>query len=348
MLNVTLDPGLFAPPFDDRSKEGVKNYVDALMHWRDVSASRLARTHVPKHTAATLIESRYFPLRDWLQELLVVTGTYEFDVNTIARAAQSILDQSVWLEDSASISDVLAAQIALAPSIFANYVPQPIQFASERAALIIALVRAVGADPFAVSNSLAVRDRCGSPMTAVSALLEIIEHTRQDLRDYDDLPKPFHGSFPACETFHDYLMSLDECLLWKAIRGTDDLETLIKVCVYKSNVLRGDRRGFNSAPPFRLHRDFYSSIRRCGMTSSPPMVRTFLRAVAEAVERQNMAATHILRVDAGANSDQATRGKDKAWRRDIDRDFHLHYWQCDGGTVELACVVHHGDSTIYQ
>jgi len=42
---------------------------------------------------------------------------------------------------------------------------------------------------------------------------------------------------------------------------------------------------------------------------------------------------------------ERTRGRLKAWRRDIDDQYHLHYWQ-DGEAVELARVVVHNDFRI--
>ena len=49
---------------------------------------------------------------------------------------------------------------------------------------------------------------------------------------------------------------------------------------------------------------------------------------------------HWLRAGFGADDPQRVRNNDqaRAWRRDIDRDHHLHYWSCEGGTVEIACV----------
>ena len=45
----------------------------------------------------------------------------------------------------------------------------------------------------------------------------------------------------------------------------------------------------------------------------------------------------------GANDPQQMRDNDKGQRRNIDREFHLHYWDCDDGTIELAKVVYHND-----
>ena len=56
-----------------------------------------------------------------------------------------------------------------------------------------------------------------------------------------------------------------------------------------------------------------------------------------------MEDTHALRESSGGNALQRMRGDDKAWRRDIDREYHLHYWACEVSTVEFACVVTHDD-----
>lgn len=33
-------------------------------------------------------------------------------------------------------------------------------------------------------------------------------------------------------------------------------------------------------------------------------------------------------------------------RRDIDDEYHLHYWQCRNGAVEIASIVVHNDFSI--
>jgi hypothetical protein len=35
------------------------------------------------------------------------------------------------------------------------------------------------------------------------------------------------------------------------------------------------------------------------------------------------------------------RDQDKAWRRDIDSKYRLHYWECADGTIEFASVGAH-------
>jgi hypothetical protein len=61
---------------------------------------------------------------------------------------------------------------------------------------------------------------------------------------------------------------------------------------------------------------------------------------------EQLAAVHALRAGKGGNNPKWTRGKDNAQRRDIDTEFHLHYWKCADGTIELASVVRHNDFSI--
>ncbi|MDM8525771.1 hypothetical protein QUF80_20560 [Desulfococcaceae bacterium HSG8] len=58
-------------------------------------------------------------------------------------------------------------------------------------------------------------------------------------------------------------------------------------------------------------------------------IAKLLRALAEVILNENLQATHPLRLGKGGGDPQRVREQDgaKAWRRDIDRKFHLHYWQ---------------------
>lgn len=78
------------------------------------------------------------------------------------------------------------------------------------------------------------------------------------------------------------------------------------------------------------------------------MASKILRSIIETIKGQNLSAVHALRTGSGGNDPQRVRDSDKAkaQRRDIDREFHLHYWELADGTVELASVVYHNDFLI--
>ena len=75
-------------------------------------------------------------------------------------------------------------------------------------------------------------------------------------------------------------------------------------------------------------------------------MRRLFETVIEAIEGENLGQLHSLRTSNGGGSSQRKRDNDKACRRDIDRQYHLHYWQCANDTVELADVVTHDNFAI--
>lgn len=114
---------------------------------------------------------------------------------------------------------------------------------------------------------------------------------------------------------------------------------------------RSGRRGspFSDQPNWSLGGEFEASITRCGINNNPARLRATLRSCADAILRIDLRDTHELRVAKGPGSPQRKRGRDggAAWRRDIDREFHLHYWSI-GERLELANVVFHGESNITE
>lgn len=71
-----------------------------------------------------------------------------------------------------------------------------------------------------------------------------------------------------------------------------------------------------------------------------------LRSIVDLKTKKNLSAVHALRTSAAGNAPQRLRNKDKAQRRDIDDECHLHYWECADGTIELASVAYHNDFSI--
>jgi hypothetical protein len=96
-----------------------------------------------------------------------------------------------------------------------------------------------------------------------------------------------------------------------------------------------------------IGKSFINTASELGFLTEPIKFERLLRTCYETLLEENMAATHALRTSRGGGSPQRERISDKAkaWRRDIDRGYHLHYWKTSNH-VELASVVIHEDFTI--
>lgn len=75
---------------------------------------------------------------------------------------------------------------------------------------------------------------------------------------------------------------------------------------------------------FRIGREFITSVDNCNFRHDLTKVKMLLSTIVDILLRRNLQNVHALRIDEGGASPQRLRGKDKAMRWDIDREWHLH------------------------
>ncbi|MBM4259716.1 MAG: hypothetical protein FJ147_27945 [Deltaproteobacteria bacterium] len=127
--------------------------------------------------------------------------------------------------------------------------------------------------------------------------------------------------------------------IWIAGPGEDERSRAL------DELIRRAPQSGTSAPNYRCRRVFWESAAALGFLTEHGKAAKLLRACVDTILRRGLAATHTLRTSASGGAPQRTSGRLKAWRRDIDDQYRLHYWQ-DGEAVELARVVVHNDFRI--
>jgi hypothetical protein len=346
MLSITIDASTFAPPFSNPTADGVYLFVERLLGWREILDRGSARVLTSRSTPEVLIRCELYPLRPHISKLLAQTGVVEYDANTIAAVVETLLNRSTTLEDAFLVTDVLASELSFSPDAFKNYSPALLREECQKCALLIAILRTHANDPCLDNHAIAVRARRGDRVIRVTAILDIVDHKRTDLGSLPLSPASFKGSIVVCDSFPDYLQTVEETSLWQNATGNQDLDLAIRIALLKDRRHRGVGADWNGLPRFAIGGHFFASVVSCGSLSGSGLAQRTLRAVVETIEHLNPAATHHLRTGAGGGNPQRMRGADGAWRRDIDYEYHLHYWECSGGFVELASIVVHNDLTI--
>jgi hypothetical protein len=101
----------------------------------------------------------------------------------------------------------------------------------------------------------------------------------------------------------------------------------------------------HSAPSYRadwdLHPVFVSDLMSPQIQNNSTILRKVLRACAEVVCDSDPAASHALRTGSGASAAQVKFDGQKAWRQDVDREWHLHFWRSEGGHIQFASLRGH-------
>jgi Txe/YoeB family toxin of Txe-Axe toxin-antitoxin module len=344
MPSVTIDAGVLAVPEANGSADDADRYVETLLDWRTLLDEPWVAIYMSDRASEALVEDGLFPLRDQLKRLFAANGVVEFDVNTVAQVVERLLRLTPSFEAYFSIRDILAEEITTEPDVLRLCCGHQLQSDLARCVILIAILRKHCREPVR-DHSLILR-KAPDRRIRVRALIHDLDHDRADLEALPTPPEFFEGEVLVCDDFKGLVESLDEAAI--LLKAADDVgvEAAVRIAVYKSRLARGAAPEWSDVPDHRVGHAFRSSFQATHPTQQ--LATRVLRAIVQTLEQTNMAATHWLRTGAGANNPQRLRRGDKAgaWRRDIDQEHHLHYWDCDG-TVEIASVSFpHADFTI--
>ena len=345
MLSVTIDTAVFAPPPLGADPAVVRTFVTTLLEWREAVKGKILEVYTSAHAPDLLGNCDLYPMRPHLKQLLQEAGVFEYDANTIAVVAQTLLS-TARIEDVLGISDVLVEDLTLNPDCFAAHSPAALRDDAERCAVALSLAGTYFEEPQLRCHALALGSNPqGSPVQIRGMIVEL-DHTRHDLGALPRQPSYFEGHVSICGSVHRFLLALDEANVLRWASNAGEISTAVKVALYKKRASDGITTAWDQLPVFEVGCGFFDSLQAHHVDSGSELAPKLLRAVVETVFHENLAATHALRKGPGPNEDQRMRGKDAAWRRDVDYEYHLHYWERASGIVELGSVGTHNDFSI--
>ncbi len=342
--SVTIDAGVLAVPHADCAKDDAFQYVDTLLDWSKLLDEPWVAIYMSERASEALIDEELFPLRNHLRELFNRHGIVEYSVNDIATVAEKLLSLTPSFETYYRVKDVLSEHLETDPDVIRLTTHDGLRSDLARCITLIAVLRKHCSQPLG-GHSLILRE-APKQVIQIRAQIHELEHTRGDIPALPCPPEFFEGDVLVCDDFHGLIECLDESAI--LVGASDDLgiELAIRIALFKYAIAQGDATDWGGVLVPTIGSRFRESCRQvCAdqRNSVPPKI---LRSIVETIKGHNLSAVHALRTGPGGNDPQRIRGSDKAQRRDIDREFHLHYWECVDGTVELASVVYHNDFSI--
>jgi len=343
--SVTIDAGVLAVPGRDRAAEDAYRYVDALLGWAKLLDEPWVAVYMSERATAALLEDGLYPFREQLTRLFAANGIVEYDVNTVDMVVNRLVRRTATFESYFRIRDVLAEELTTEPDIMRLCAGTELRSDLARCVVLIAILRHHCQQPIR-DHSLILR-RAPARIVQVRARIHELEHERDDLCSVPGPSEYFEGDVLVCDDFKGLIECLDEAAILRKSNDEIGVGAAIQIAVYRSRLERGAAPEWDDVPDYRIGHGFRLSLQRVNPTQQ--LASKLLRAIVETLEQTNMAATHWLRAGPGGNDSQRVRRRDgaKAWRRNIDREHHLHYWACDDGIVEIAAVSFpHDDFTI--
>ena len=343
--SAAIDIGVLALPRDQGTATAIHGYIAALLEWSALMGEGWLDICISEISVAALLSHERYPLPESLRQMLSASAVSEYDANTVSRMATRLIEMAPSLESRFAVRNALLDEPSLSPDPGKAGTESCLRPELERCLALLAIVRFARNGNGRNGPSLILRS---APAKAIecSCLVYEIEHSLDKPPALPEPPERFCGSVPVCDSFGGLLGRIDETEM--LANATDDAALLlaVRIAVYKYDLESNGQAKWPSPTPLRIGPHFRQSCQRCCHDKGPAMPNKIMRVLVETARRQKLNTVHALRTDVKGSSPQRTRGQDKAWRRDIDRKIHLHYWECAQGVHELASVSFHDDFSI--
>jgi len=342
--SVTIDAGVLAAPHHNDTSEDAYHYVETLLDWSILLDEPWVAIYMSERASEVLFNDGLYPLRDQLMRLFEVNGIVNYAANDVVQVVNRLLQLTPHFEANFKVQEVLADNITTIPDILQPARGSHLQSDLARCVVLIAILRVHCRNPI-LEHSLILRNAPGR-IVNVRALIHELEHERNDLNAIPVPPEFFEGNVLACDDFRGLIECLDESAILLSSKNDMGIETAIRVALYKSRLDRQEEPDWDDIRCLRIGRHFHEIATSTCHGQAESFPGRVLRAIVETLDGINLGDVHSLRTGTGGGNPQRMRGEDKAMRRDVDQEYHLHYWQCQDGIVELASIVVHNDFSI--
>lgn len=341
MPSVTIDAGVLAAPPLESDRTTVLEYVETLLDWRLLLDEPWVAIYMSERAAEVLDADGLFPLRHALQEVFNQTGIIEYDVNTVALVADRLLQLTPHFETIFRVQDVLCETTTAEPDLLSITTHQNLASELARCVVLFALLREHCRNPI-VDHALIVQPWQGQTEVVVQALIHDLEHDRDDMLPMPEPPEFFSGSVWVCQSFRELVSGIDETRVWQTAQDEAGCEIAVQIALYKSRLARHLEPEWGESVNFRFGRRFIARANECFQDNAASLIERTLRAIVETIDNIKLEDVHALRENDAGGASQRVREQDKAWRRDIDREYHLHYWEGPEG-IEFGWMGPHND-----
>jgi hypothetical protein len=347
MHSVTIDAGVLAVPALQSAIEDAYCYVETLLDWKRLLDHPWISIYMSERASEALISSTLFPLRNNLTSLFKNKNIVEYDVNTVASVADRLLQLTPSLEEKFQINDILMEDLETEPALNSLTVSEDLISELGRCLVIVSIMRDKCSNPV-TNHTMVLKTGSDSGFIRLRSLIHMLDSQRDDLADLSELPQTLEGIVPVCKDFRGLMQSIDEHGLWNLLEESEMKETVVRIALYKSRIQRGLEPDWDKLPPFRFGHRFVNIADEVCSIKISDLVPKLIRSIVETLEQINLHAVHALRVNDSGGSPQRIRASDnaKAMRRDIDYEYHLHYWECNCGLIEFASMGPHNDFRI--
>ncbi|MCK4784362.1 MAG: hypothetical protein KAV87_11470, partial [Desulfobacteraceae bacterium] len=237
MASVTIDAGALVTPPPSANVDDVHQYIQTILDWRRLLDEDWVAVYMSERAPEVLLKDGLYPLRNSLRRLFASKGIIEYDVNTVARVTDHLLQITPTFETFFRVSDVLASELTTNPDLLSFSITKNLASDLARCIVLIAILRGHCRNP-ALDHTLIMRYAPDARSIEVRALIHEFEHLRDDMEPIPMDPEYFEGTVLVCNSFRSLVLSIDETAIWDAAQDEVGIDLAVRIALYKSRIDR--------------------------------------------------------------------------------------------------------------
>lgn len=322
MRNIALDPFILAYPSEiETSAVEFEEYINQLLELKELQDEEQFNYVISSTTYYILTEKNNYPYWDTVKEKLIKHGLQkQFQPRDIIDTLNSLL-KNPSIEEKLEIEDILYENVVVNPQ---NVIEErPGIFVEELYRLLMFLCLALEEGNTYI---LASKDYSNQKLNVSGSIYEI---SNNDMKR--ELPLVYESEISIFNNLNNLFNIIDPIFTWKNAESENDFNLAIEVSIYQRTGKRITNKNW------MFGKDFILNVKELGFGHEDIKINMLFKALLDAILQENMGAVHALRTGSGANTPTVTRGTDQACRRDVNREFHLHYWK-NKKIIEFANV----------
>lgn len=333
MKSVVIDPYIFSYPSKKSKIKKIDFYIETLLSLNDSKDSNFLELLISDKALEILMTNNDYPEWTKLEESLKHSGLDKvYQVKDIIRIIDSLLTLNT-VETKFGIKEILVNKVKTSSDKLINI--RGINYSEEIYRIFMLIGQQVIDNVGCSDNYLIMSQGIGKSIDIQGEIIECEFYSNASQLKY---PLKINNSFLLHENLKDIFEIIDEVEEWKNCQDTDVYKKIIDIYIYKKSELIENIE-------WSLGHRFLDSCYSNGFFTTNSKIKSLFKAIFYTLTKKSLSDMHALRTGPSGNNPQVMRGNNKAYRRDIDREYHLHYWETDNG-FEFASVVVHNDFSI--
>lgn len=346
MVSVYIDPFVLACPPVETELVEFEEYINNLLDWKELKELKWVSLYLSEKTYEVLEQTHCYPPWDNLKQIITKLGMRGVQPKDIIVLVDALIKKLPCIEKKLKLKEILFDNAQCIPDN--HIVNRGLTYIEQYQRMMFFMYLTCFFEHAENKDQILITRLLERDHVSVAISGDIIECEFNDSLKNIELPSKVNSDFFSCKNRNGLYLSIDPYALWRKADCEEAYRKAVYIYIYQKLKSVGLLLIEENLPVWSFGNELFRTAKELGFLREEEKIKLLFKSFADTILKENLGKTHWLRTGSGGNNPQRVKdgGVAKAWRRDIDYEYHLHYWEIEGKSVEFAAVVVHNDMSI--